>query len=200
MVIKINTDLIKKLRGQTGAGIMLCKLVLTENNGDFEKSLIALQLKGEATADKKSSRSVKEGIIDAYIHTGQRLGILLEINCETDFVARQVEFRLLAKDIAMQIASSDNIEFICLTDVPDRIRKNEWELEKNNSELLNKPELIRNNIIEGRVNKNLKSKVLLEQNYIKNPKITIKSLLDQNITLFGENIKIAKFVRFKLGE
>ena len=200
MITKTNTTLIKKLRDKTGAGIMLCKLALNENKGNFEKALAALRLKDEATASKKSIRTVKEGVIDAYIHTGSRLGVLLEINCETDFVARQEEFKTLVRDIAMQIASSENIEFIHVKDISNKTRENEWKFEEKNFKLSNTSEVLKNKIIEERVSKSLKSKVLLEQNFIKNPKITIKSLIEQNITLFGENIRITRFVKFKLGE
>jgi elongation factor Ts len=200
MVMEISTDLIKKLREKTGAGIMLCKSILNKNNGDFEKSLNSLHLIGAGFANKKSLKIAKEGIIYSYIHTGNRLGVLLEINCETDFVARQLEFKSLAKDIAMQIASSDLIEFITLDQIPKEIKEKEFKFEENKSDLWNKSDLIKHSIIEERVNKTLKSKVLLEQNFIKNPKITINNLLEQNIIFFGENIKISRFAKFKLGE
>jgi elongation factor Ts len=200
MAMEISTDLIKRLRDKTGAGIMLCKSVLSQNNGDFEKSLSSLHLIGAGFADKKSLKIAKEGIIYSYIHTGSRLGVLIEINCETDFVARQAEFKLLAKDIAMQIASSDLIEFIALSEIPTEIKEKELKFEENKEDLLNKSDSIKQNIITERVNKTLKSKALLEQNFIKNPKITINNLLEQNIIFFGENIKITKFAKFKLGE
>lgn len=200
MVIKISTDLIKELRNKTGAGIMLCKSVLDQNNGNFEESLNSLHLKSATFANKKSIKTTKEGIICSYIHTGNRLGVLVEMNCETDFVARQPEFKLLAKNIAMQIASSDLIEFITLDKIPEEIKEKELKLEENKCDLSNKSDLIKRNIVLERVNKTLKSKVLIEQNYIKDPKITIGNLLEQNVTFFGENIQITKFVKFKLGE
>jgi elongation factor Ts len=200
MAIEISVDLIKKLRDKTGAGIMLCKSTLNQNNGDFEKSLNSLYLNRATFANKKNTKATKEGIIYSYIHTGERLGILVEINCETDFVSRQPEFKLLAKNIAMQIASSDLTKFIKLNEIPQEFKEEELKIERVKSDLFGKPDLIKYDIIEKRVNKTLRSKVLLEQNYIKDPKLTINDLLQQNIVFFGENIQIARFVKFKLGE
>ena len=166
MTIDISPQKIKKLRDKTGAGMMNCKKALTENNGDFDKAVEFLKLKGMATADKKASRNTQEGIIYSYIHTGNKLGILLEINCETDFVARRPEFSELAKNIAMQIASNSEIEVISSTDISQELKDQVWKFESAKEDLKNKPEEIRNKIVEGRVEKSLKKQVLLEQEYM----------------------------------
>jgi len=139
MTVDINPQTIKKLREKTGAGMMTCKQALIENNGDFEKAIEFLKLKGIATANKKSGRNTQEGIIYSYIHTGNKLGILLEINCETDFVARRPEFNELAKNIAMQIASNENIEVISLNDISESMKNEVWQFESNKEDLINKP-------------------------------------------------------------
>ena len=200
MTTDISPQTIKKLREQTGAGMMNCKKALTENNGDFEKAVESLRLKGMATADKKAGRNTQEGIIYSYIHTGNKLGILLEINCETDFVARREEFSDIAKNIAMQIASNENIEIISSDDISPSLRDDVWKFESAKDDLENKPENIRQKIIEGRVEKTLKTKVLLEQPYVRDPNITVEEYLKQAIGVLGENIKVRRFVRFVLGE
>ena len=200
MTTDISPKIIKKLREQTGAGMMNCKKALTENNGDFDKAVESLRLKGMATADKKAGRNTQEGLIYSYIHTGNKLGILLEINCETDFVARREEFRDIAKNIAMQIASNENIEIISSMDISQSLKDEVWKFESSKDDLENKPEEIRNKIIEGRVEKTLKTKVLLEQPYIRDPNIKVEEYLKQAIGVLGENIKVRRFVRFVLGE
>lgn len=200
MTANISAKIVKELREKTGAGMMNCKQALAENNGDFEKAIESLRLKGMATAAKKSSRVTTEGIIYAYIHTGNKLGILLEVNCETDFVARRPEFLDLVKNIAMQIASNPEIEFISFDEIPESLREEFQNFEKAKEDLENKPEEIRNKIIDGRVEKSLKTKVLLEQFYVRDSSITVQQLIKQTIAILGENIKIARFVRYVLGE
>lgn len=200
MTTDITPQTIKKLREKTGAGMMNCKKALTEHNGDFEKAIESLRLKGMATADKKSGRNTQEGMIYSYIHTGNKLGILLEINCETDFVARHEDFSDLAKNIAMQIASNADIEIITSDDISQTLKDDVWKFESAKDDLANKPEEIRNKIIEGRVEKTLKTKVLLDQPYIRDTNITVEQYLKQTIGVLGENIKIRRFVRFVLGE
>lgn len=190
MTIEISAKLVKELRDKTGAGMMICKKALAENNGDFEKAIESLRLKGIATADKKSSRNTNEGIIYAYVHTGSKLGILVEVNCETDFVARRPEFVELSKNVAMQIASNSNIEVVSLEDIPQSIIDKTWEFERIKEDLKNKPEEIKNKIIQGRVDKSLKTQVLLEQEYIRDPSITVDEYIKQVIGLLGENIKV----------
>ena len=200
MTLEISAQTIKKLRDKTGAGMMNCKKALTENNGDFEKAVEALKLKGMATADKKASRNTQEGLIFSYIHTGNKLGILLEINCETDFVARRPEFNDLAKNIAMQIASNQDIEVISSSDIPQKLKDEVWKFESAKEDLQNKPDEIRNKIISGRVEKTLKTKVLLEQQYIRDSNITVEQFIKQAVGVLGENIKVRRFVRYILGE
>jgi len=198
--MEISAKIVKELRDKTGAGMMNCKKALAENNGDFDKALEALRLKGEAIADKKASRTANEGLIESYIHTGSKLGVLLEVNCETDFVSRKPEFKELVQNLGMQIAACPDVELISMDDISDDIKKKEWDFENGKDDLANKPEEIKKKIIEGRVNKNLKTKVLLEQEYIRDSNITVEGYLKQKISLFGENIKVARFVRFNLGQ
>jgi elongation factor Ts len=199
MAIEINAKVVKELRDKTGAGMMNCKKALQDNGGDFEKAIEELRLKGMATADKKASRNADEGIIDAYIHTGGKVGVLIEVNCETDFVARRSEFKELVRNIAMQIASDPKIEIISLDNISEELKASTQEFENNKEDLVGKPEKIKTQIVEGRVNKILKTKVLLEQDYIRNSDITVNELIKQTISLLGENIKIARFERFILG-
>ena len=200
MKTEIDAQTVKKLREETGAGMMNCKKALTENDGDYEKAIEYLRLKGMATADKKASRNTNEGLIYAYIHTGSKLGILVEVNCETDFVARRDEFSDLAKNIAMQVASNPEIEIVSVDSIPESIKNEVREFESAKEDLQNKPEEIKNKIIEGRVEKTLKKKVLLEQEYIKDPNITVKEYIKQVVGILGENIKISRFTRYVLGE
>lgn len=195
----ISAKLVKELRDKTGAGMMNCKKALLESNGDFNKAIESLRLKGEAIADKKASRVANEGIIEAYIHTGNKLGILLEVNCETDFVARKPEFKDFVKTLGMQIAACPNVELISMEDISEDLKQKEWTFESLKKDLTNKPKEIKNKIVEGRVNKTLKTKVLLEQEFIKDSKLTVNNFIKEKISLFGENIKIARFVRFTLG-
>lgn len=200
MKTEIDAKTVKKLRDETGAGMMNCKKALTDNNGDYEKAIDSLRLKGMATADKKSSRNTNEGLIYSYIHTGSKLGILLEINCETDFVARRPEFIELAKNISMQIASNPEIEVISIEDISDSIKNEVKRFESNKEDLQNKPEEIKNKIVDGRIDKSLKKKVLLEQEYIRDPNITVNDYIKQIVSILGENIKISRFTRYILGE
>jgi elongation factor Ts len=200
MKTEINAQTVKKLREETGAGMMNCKKALEENAGDYEKAIEYLRLKGMATADKKASRNTNEGLIYSYIHTGSKLGILLEVNCETDFVARREEFSDLAKNIAMQIASNPEITVVSLENISDSTKEAVRKFESAKDDLKNKPEEIRNKIVDGRVEKSLKKQVLLEQEYIRDPNITVNEYIKQVIGLIGENIRVARFTRYVLGE
>lgn len=200
MKTEIDAKVVKKLRDATGAGMMNCKKALLDNDGDYEKAIESLRLKGMATADKKASRNTNEGLIYSYIHTGNKLGILIEVNCETDFVARREEFSDLAKNIAMQIASNPEIQVVSMENISELKRKEVENFENSKEDLQNKPEEIRNKIIEGRVEKSLKREVLLEQEYIRDPNMTVNEYIKQVISLLGENIKVARFTRFVLGE
>ena len=200
MKTEIDAQIVKKLREETGAGMMNCKKALAENDGNYEKAVEFLKLKGMATADKKASRNTNEGMIYAYIHTGNKLGILVEINCETDFVARRTEFSDLAKNIAMQIASNPEIKVVSYSEISESIKNETWKFESAKEDLQNKPEQIRNKIVEGRVEKNLKKQVLLEQEYIRDPSLTVNDYIKQVIAILGENIRVSRFVRYVLGE
>jgi elongation factor Ts len=200
MKTEINAQTVKKLREETGAGMMNCKKALEQNDGDYEKAIESLRLKGMATADKKASRNTNEGLIYSYIHTGSKLGILLEVNCETDFVARREEFSELAKNIAMQIASNPEITVVSMENLSDSTKEAVRKFESAKEDLKNKPEEIRNKIVAGRVEKSLKKQVLLEQEYIRDPNITVNEYIKQVIGLIGENIRVARFTRYILGE
>ena len=200
MKTAIDAQIVKKLRDETGAGMMNCKKALADNDGDYAKAVESLKLKGMATADKKASRNTNEGLIYSYIHTGSKLGILIEVNCETDFVARRPEFVELAKNISMQIASNPEIEVISIEDVPESTRNEVKRFESAKEDLQNKPEEIRNKIVEGRVEKSLKKKVLLDQEYIRDSSITVNEYIKQVVAVLGENIKVARFTRYVLGE
>jgi elongation factor Ts len=200
MKTEIDAKTVKKLREETGAGMMTCKQALIENNGDFEKAVEYLKLKGMASADKKASRNTNEGLIYSYIHTGSKLGILIEINCETDFVARREEFSEVAKNVAMQIASNPEIMFVSSEEIPQSAKDSIRIFESAKDDLKNKPEEIKNKIVEGRVEKSLKKQVLLEQEYIRDPNITVNQYIKQVIGILGENIQVARFTRYVLGE
>ena len=200
MTIEINAKIVKKLRDKTGAGMMNCKKALIENNGDFEKAIESLKLKGMAIADKKSARNTNEGIIHTYIHTGNKLGIMIEVNCETDFVAKRPEISELARNVAMQIASNADIEFISSDDIDETAKEKVRQFENSKDDLENKPDEIKAKIVGGRVEKSLKAKVLLDQEYIRDSNITVEDYIKQTIGIIGENIKIARFVRYVLGE
>ena len=200
MKTEIDAKIVKKLRDETGAGMMTCKKALAENDGDYEKAVESLKLKGMATADKKASRNTNEGLIYSYIHTGSKLGILVEINCETDFVARREEFSDLAKNIAMQIASNTEIEVVSMEDISDAVKEKAWNFEGAKEDLQNKPEEIKEKIIKGRVEKSLKNQVLLEQDYIRDPGMTVNEYIKSVIGVLGENIRVSRFTRYILGE
>ena len=200
MKTEIDAKTVKKLREETGAGMMNCKKALMEHDGDYEKAIEFLRLKGMATADKKASRNTNEGLIYSYIHTGSKLGILLEVNCETDFVARREEFSDLAKNIAMQIASNPEITVVGMEDISDATKEEVRNFESSKEDLQNKPEEIRNKIVEGRVEKSLKKQVLLEQEYIRDPNISVNEYIKQVIGVIGENIRVSRFTRYVLGE
>ena len=200
MVAEISAKIVKELRDKTSAGMMDCKKALEEANGDFEKAEEALKKKGLATAAKKASRIATEGIVEAYIHMGGKLGILVEINCETDFVARRSEFQELARNIAMQIAACPQVQYINGADIPGEVAEAEKKTEMEKDDLGNKPVEIKEKIVEGRIQKKLKEMVLVDQPFIKDSSITIEELVKQNIAALGENIQIRRFERFVLGE
>ncbi|MBE7381240.1 MAG: translation elongation factor Ts [Leptolyngbya sp. SIO1E4] len=196
----ISAKLVKELREKTGAGMMDCKKALKENDGDMEKAIEWLRQKGIASAAKKEGRIAAEGLVHSYIHTGGRVGVLVEINCETDFVARREEFRTLAQDVAMQITACPNVEYVKVSDIPDEIIQREKEIEMGRDDLANKPENIREKIVQGRIDKRLKELSLLDQPFIKDQNITLEELVTRAVAQMGENIQIRRFTRFVLGE
>ncbi len=196
----ISSKLVKELRDKTGAGMMDCKKALQESDGDMEAAVTWLRQKGLARAAKKSGRVAAQGLVDSYIHTGGQIGILVEVNCETDFVARRTEFKELVRNIAMQIAACPNVEFVSLEEIPPEVIDREKSVEMGKDDLANKPENVREKIVQGRIDKRLKELSLLDQPYIKDQSITVDELVKQSVALLGENIKVRRFVRFIMGE
>nr|YP_009027532.1 translation elongation factor Ts [Neoporphyra perforata]AGQ17073.1 translation elongation factor Ts [Neoporphyra perforata]AHB35026.1 translation elongation factor Ts [Neoporphyra perforata]AHB35235.1 translation elongation factor Ts [Neoporphyra perforata]AIA19397.1 translation elongation factor Ts [Neoporphyra perforata]AIA19606.1 translation elongation factor Ts [Neoporphyra perforata] len=199
MTLQISAQTVKALRDKTGAGMMDCKKALEANSGNEVKALESLRQKGLASANKKSSRTAIEGLLESYIHIGGRIGVLVEVNCETDFVGRRPEFQKLAKDIAMQIAASPNVEYVSIEHIPDEVISLEKRIEAGKDDLKNKPANRIEAIIEGRIKKRLKELSLMDQMFIRNQDISIEDLINQNISVLGENIKVRRFVRFVLG-
>ncbi|MGF1461311.1 MAG: translation elongation factor Ts [Leptolyngbyaceae cyanobacterium] len=196
----ISAKMVKELREQTGAGMMDCKKALTESGGDLEKAVEWLRQKGIASAAKKEGRVAAEGLVHSYIHTGGRVGVLVEVNCETDFVAKGDEFKSLAQDVAMQIVACPNVEYVRVDDIPEEIISKEKEIEMGRDDLANKPENIREKIVQGLIDKRLKELALLDQPFIKDQNITVDELIKKFVAQLGENIQVRRFARFVLGE
>ncbi|HEY9622192.1 MAG TPA: translation elongation factor Ts [Crinalium sp.] len=196
----ISPKLVKELRDRTGAGMMDCKKALAETDGDITKAMDWLRQKGITSAEKKAGRVAAEGLVGSYIHTGGRVGVLVEVNCQTDFVARNQAFKELVQNIAMQIAATPNVEYVRVADIPADVVSKEKEIEGGRDDLANKPQNIREKIVEGRIEKRLKELSLLDQPYIKDQSITVEELVKQNIAQLGENIQVRRFSRFVLGE
>jgi len=197
--MSIPLENIKELREKTGAGMMDCKKALAEANGDMEKAIDHLRKKGLARAAKKAGRTAAQGLVDSYIHIGGKLGVLLEVNCETDFVAKNIEFQAFVKDVAMQIAAS-NPQYIAREEVPDAIIQHETDILTTQAQQEGKPEKTIEKIVNGRIEKFYEEICLLEQPFIKDPKKNIKELLTDLIAKIGENIVIRRFTRYQLGE
>lgn len=197
----IDTNLIKELREKTGAGIIDCKEAIAKASGDLSRALEYLRLRGMNTVDKKAGRATPEGIIGSYIHHGEKIGVLIEVNCETDFVARTGDFKELVKDLSMQIAGVNPPPiYVKQEDVPPEVVQREKELYIGQAKESGKPEAVIQKIAEGRLEKYYNETCLLEQPFIKDPSFKIKDLLSQKISKLGENISIRRFVRFKAGE
>ncbi len=196
---EISAQLVKQLREKTGAGMMDCKKALTETSGDEEKAVEWLRKKGKASAEKKAGRLAAEGIVESYIHIGGRIGVLVEVNCETDFVARRDEFKELARNIAMQIAAS-SVDYVRIEDIPATMVEHERTIESGKDDLAKKPAEIKDKIIAGRIEKRLKEMTLLDQPYIKDPSITVDELIKNSVATLGENIQVRRFARYTLGE
>ena len=196
----ITAKLVKDLRDKTGAGMMDCKKALNETDGNVDKALEWLRKKGIASAEKKSGRVAAEGSIGSYIHTGSRVGVLLELNCETDFVARGDIFQSLLKDVSMQVAACPNVEYVSINEIPADVVEKEKQIEMGRDDLSGKPEQIKEKIVEGRIAKRLNELVLLSQPYIKDSSLTVEDLVKQAAAKIGENIKVRRFTRYTLGE
>jgi len=190
---------VKKLRDMTGAGMMDCKAALVETKGDVEKAVDFLRKKGMASAKKREGREAKEGVIMSYIHPGSRLGVMVEMNCETDFVAKTEDFQNLAKDIAMQVAATNPVT-IKRDDIPKDILEREMEIYRNQAQEGNKPEAVVEKIVQGKVEKYYQETVLTEQNFVKDANKTVKEYIMEVSGKLGEAMSVRRFVRFQLGE
>lgn len=196
---EITASMVKELRGRTGSGIMDCKRALADTDGDMEKALEFLRKKGLAKAQKRAGRATSEGVIYSYIHTGGKLGVLVEVNCESDFVAKTDDFLEFAKNIAMHIAAA-NPAGLNPEDIPEEVVNKEREIYRALAIEQGKPEKILDKIVEGQVQKFFKDSCLLSQAYIRDPKKTIADIITEAIAKIGENIQIKRFARFQLGE
>lgn len=194
----ISAKIVKELRDKTGAGMMDCKEALTECNGDIEKAVDFLRKKGMATALKRAGRGTSEGTIQSYIHLGGKIGVIVEVNCESDFVAKNNDFIEFARNVAMHIAAT-NPAGILPEDVPTEVLDREKAIYREQALEMGKPENMVDKIVDGKLNKFYKESCLMNQAYVRNPDITISDLLNEVIAKIGENIKIARFSRFQIG-
>lgn len=195
----ISAAMVKELRDKTGSGMMDCKEALQECDGDIDKALDYLRKKGLATAAKRAGRSLSEGQVGAYIHTGGKIGVMVEVNCETDFVAKNEDFQGFVKNIAMHIAATNPVS-VRPEEVPEDIIDREKEIYRAQALEMGKPEKMVDKIAEGKLNKFYKENCLLNQAYVRDPNLTIQDLLNEMIAKIGENITIKRFVRFSVGE
>ena len=197
--MSISATQVKELRDRSGVGMMDCKKALVESNGDLDKAFDILRKSGIAKAQKKAGRSAKEGNVISYIHPGSKLGVLLELNCETDFVSNTEDFNDLGNDIAMHIAATNPLG-VTREDIPEDVISKEKEIYSEQAKSSNKPENIIEKMVEGRVNKYYKENVLLEQDFVKDSNQTIENLVTTAISKLGENIVVSRFSRFQLGD
>ena len=198
----ISAQQVKELREKTGSGLMECKKALQEADGNVDEAVTILRKKGQATAEKKSGRSTTEGRVGSYIHTGGRVGVLIEVNCETDFVANTDEFQELVRDLGMQVAAAapSAARWVRREDVPADALAKEREILESQAEASGKPANVIEKIVEGRLSKFYSENVLLEQAFIKNPDQTVEEFLKSRIAVLKENIQVRRFVRFERGE
>ena len=192
----ISAQMVNELRGQTGAGLLDCKKALVESNGNFEEATTILRKKGAASAAKKADRAAKEGLIESYIHVGGKVGVLIEVNCETDFVARNEEFRAFVKDLCLQIAAA-NPAYVSRDQVPEAEVAKEREIAA--AQVVGKPPAAAQKIIEGKIEKYYSTVCLVDQPFVKLPEKTVKDMVTEKIAKIGENVQIRRFVRFQLG-
>ncbi len=196
---KISVELIKQLRERTGAGVMECKRALEETGGDLEKAEQILQARGAAVAEKRAGKVAKEGLIEAYIHGGGRFGALVEINCETDFVARTEEFKQLAHDIAVQVVGM-NPKYVSREDIPEEEKQRQMEIFRKEAEAQGRPPEIVEKIVQGRMERWYSEVCLLDQPFFRDEKMTVRDRINEVMGKLGEKIVVRRFVRFKLGE
>ena len=197
--MEISAEKVRELREKTGAGVMDCKKALSESKGDFEKAVVYLRIKGLAAAKKKEMRQTKEGLVTSYIHAGGKVGVLVEVNCETDFVARNDAFLDLTKGVAMHIAAMSP-RYVKREDVPGDIIEKERDIYREEARSSGKPDGVIEKIVEGKLEKFFKEVCLFEQAFVKNPDITVGGLVTETIARVGENIQVGRFARFKVGE
>ncbi len=197
--MEITAQMIKELREKTGAGIMDCKGALKDTGGDVEKAITELRKKGLAAAEKKSGRATSEGLIHAYIHAGGRIGVLIEVNCETDFVSRTPEFEEFVHNLAMHVAAAEPL-YVSKDDVTEEDLEREREIFAEQARATGKPENVIEKIADGKMSKFYSQVCMLEQPFIKDPDKTVGTLVREAIASFGENMRVERFVRFKLGE
>ena len=197
--MEISAQLVKQLRERTGAGMMECKKALVEAKGELAEAEVVLRKQGIASAGKKSSRSTKQGVIGTYVHPGSQLGVLIEVNCESDFVARTDDFQELVKDLAMQVAAADP-QFVRKEEVTEAALAKEREIQRARAINEGKPEKMADKIVEGRMNKYFEEVCLYEQPFIKENTTTIAEVIKTKIAKLGENISVSRFVRFKVGD
>jgi elongation factor Ts len=197
---EISAKLVKDLRDKTGAGMMDCKKALSESAGDITKAIEWLRQKGIASAEKKAGRTAAEGMVGSYIHTGGRVGVLVEVNCETDFVARGEMFQELVRNVAMQVAACPNVEYVSVDEIPEAVVQREKTIEMGRDDLAGKKEEMKAKIVEGRIGKRLKELALLDQPFIRDNTLTLGELVKQTSGKTGENIRVRRFTRYTLGE
>ena len=195
----ITADQVKQLRDKTGAGMLDCKTALAESGGDFEKAVEYLRKKGLASAAKRAGRAAKDGIIGHYIHMGGKVGVLVEVNCETDFVARTADFQTLAKELAMHIAAADP-KWVKREDIPADVLDKEREIYRGQFAGQNKPANVIDKIVEGKLESYYAQFCLLDQPSVRDPNVTVKQMITNAAAKTGENVTVSRFVRFKLGE
>lgn len=197
--MNITAEMVKELRVKTGAGVMDCKEALAATGGDFEKAIDYLRKKGMSAATKRSSKAAKDGVIASYIHMGGKIGVLVEVNCETDFVAKTDDFQSFAKDLTMHIAAANPL-FVNANEIPAEVIEREKEIYRSQALAEKKPEKIWDKIIEGKLKKYYEDVCLVNQKFIKDTDVTIETLVNNMIAKTGENIVIRRFVRYQLGE
>src|SRR5262245_3650955 len=197
--MEITAQMVKELREKTGAGMMDCKNALVDAKGDAEQAIVILRKKGLASAQKKAARIAAEGMIGHYIHAGGKLGVLVEVNCETDFAARGEDFQVLVKDIAMHVAAQNPL-YIRREDVPSEVLEKEKEIYKDQARGSGKPANIIDKIAEGKLESYYEMACLYDQKFVKDPNITVKDLINNLVAKIGENIQVRRFARFKTGE